>query len=76
MENIQSYVKATIVLHNYLRQTENAIYCPTGFVDPEKRECFAPKINSVHGSRYKGTAVDMRNALKDYVYSEIGSLSW
>ena len=35
MENIQSYVKAAIVLHNYLRQTENAIYCPVGFFDAE-----------------------------------------
>ena len=35
VENIQTYVKAAIVLHNYLRQTENSIYCPAGFVDSE-----------------------------------------
>jgi len=35
IENIESFVKAAIVLHNYLRQTENAIYCPAGFVDHE-----------------------------------------
>ena len=93
MENIQSYVKAAIVLHNYLRQTENAIYCPTGFVDledssgkikpghwreilTENKNALLQKLTPVRGSRYKGTAVDMRNALKDYVNSEIGSLSW
>lgn len=33
VENVESYVRATIVLHNYLRQTENASYCPKGFID-------------------------------------------
>ena len=35
VENVESYVRAAIVLHNYLRQTENATYCPKGFVDSE-----------------------------------------
>ena len=26
-------VKSTICLHNFLRQTNSAAYCPTGFVD-------------------------------------------
>ena len=26
---------AALCLHNYLRQTDNAGYCPTGFVDSE-----------------------------------------
>ena len=30
--NIEKYVKAETTLHNYLRQTENALYCPQGFV--------------------------------------------
>ena len=30
VENIESYVRA---LHNYLRQTDNASYCPYGFVN-------------------------------------------
>ena len=33
--NVENYVMAAICLHNYLRQTDNAGYCPTGFVDSE-----------------------------------------
>ena len=32
-ENIIHYVMATICLHNYLRQTDRARYCPASFVD-------------------------------------------
>jgi hypothetical protein len=32
-ENVQRYVLATMALHNYLNQTDNAKYCPYGFVD-------------------------------------------
>ena len=35
VKNIEKYVKAAIVLHNYLRVTENATYSPVGFVDSE-----------------------------------------
>ena len=35
VENVQYYVMACICLHNYLRQTENSLYCPYGFVDIE-----------------------------------------
>ena len=35
IKNTESYVKAAVVLHNFLRQTENAIYTPTGFIDSE-----------------------------------------
>ena len=31
-ENIR-YVMAAICLHNYLKQTDSARYCPAGFVD-------------------------------------------
>ena len=30
---IEQYLLAIIALRNYLQQTENASYCPTGFVD-------------------------------------------
>ena len=35
VENVENYVLATLCLHNYLRQTDNAGYCPAGFVDSE-----------------------------------------
>ena len=28
-------IKAAVCLHNYLRQTNNAYYCPAGFVDSQ-----------------------------------------
>ena len=35
VENAQSYSLAAIGLHNYLQQTHNTYYCPTGFIDSE-----------------------------------------
>ena len=32
-EKTDRIVKATICLHNFLRQTNSAGYCPTGFAD-------------------------------------------
>ena len=34
MNSIQC-IQAAICLHNYLRQTNRAAYCPAGFVDSE-----------------------------------------
>ena len=34
-EKIDKIVLATITLHNYLNQTENAHYTPAGFIDSE-----------------------------------------
>ena len=33
VRNIQYWVLSCLCLHNYLRQTENSLYCPHGFVD-------------------------------------------
>ena len=30
---VEKIVQATVCLHNYLRLTDNAMYCPVGFVD-------------------------------------------
>ena len=35
VQNIERYVMACLCLHNYLRQTENSLYTPQGFVDVE-----------------------------------------
>lgn len=34
-DNVVKYAMTTVCLHNYLQQTENAVYCPTGFVHSE-----------------------------------------
>ena len=33
VETVEKIIKAAVCLHNYLRQTEGVLYCPTGFVD-------------------------------------------
>ena len=35
VQNTEKYVIACLCLHNYLRQTENSLYTPQGFVDVE-----------------------------------------
>ena len=39
IENAESYVLATVALHNYLRLTDNAVYTPVGFVDSQASSC-------------------------------------
>ena len=41
-ENVTGYILAGVVLRNYLQQTENATYCPRGFVDSEANGQFRP----------------------------------
>ena len=66
--------------------------CPLGFIDSEDadenikpglwRECLPnnqllfSELPSVRGSRYRQDAVDMLDALKDYLNSECGEVSW
>ena len=35
VQTVEAITKAAVCLHNYLRQTNSAGYCPTGFVDAE-----------------------------------------
>eukprot|EP00794_Sanderia_malayensis_P006728 gene6728-7486_t len=81
-ENVTRYVLAAISLHNYLRQTENAMYCPTGFVDAEDstgrlqpgewRRVVASdggsmqSISRARGCRYAKTALEMRGLLRTH----------
>ena len=91
IENAESYVLATIALHNYLRVTDNAVYTPVSFVDSqassgEKRPgewrrnvhgvADISSILNVCGSRYSNNTIAMCEALKDYVNSETGSIEW
>ena len=36
--HVVAYVKACVVLHNYLRVHESSVYCPKGFVNGEDGE--------------------------------------
>eukprot|EP00794_Sanderia_malayensis_P001689 gene1689-1882_t len=91
-ENVTRYVLAAICLHNYSQQTENAMYCPAGFVDSEDssgrlkpgewRKIVASDngslqgISRTRGSMYAKNATEMREEIKQYVNSNIGSVSW
>lgn len=37
VKTVEAVTKAAVCLHNYLRQTNSASYCPTGFVDREDK---------------------------------------
>ena len=91
VETVEAIIQATCVLHNYLRLTDNAFYCPAGFVDSEagtgeiKPGDWRKLVRGGHamqnssnlkGRRLKHTAVDIRNALKDYVNSDTGAVEW
>ena len=86
VENIIRYVLATLCLHNYLSQTENASYCAAGFVDSENSsgkikdgewrsqaqasEGSLREIEPSRGNRYNLNALEMRKALENYVNSD------
>lgn len=92
IDTANKIVKATICLHNFLRQTNSAVYCPTGFVDSfdstghiNEGECrrnvtfddgMLKNIGSVRGSRPTSTALEVREEVKRYVNSMDGSVSW
>ena len=92
VKNVENYTLACLALHNYLRLTENAHYITTGFADSEDSDgnivpgdwrkdvqsgnSALEEIASLSGSRAKKSALDTRNALKDYLNSEEGSVPW
>ena len=44
-DNDLRFVLVAVCLHNYLRQTENAAYCPDGFVDSEDSKATIYLVN-------------------------------
>ena len=92
VKNVENYTLACLALHNYLRLTENARYTPAGFIDSEDRDGnIVPgdwrqnmssenlaliEVPPYRGSRSKKSALDTREALKNYLNSEHGSLPW
>ena len=82
---------ACLCLHNYLRQTENSLYTPQGFVDVEladgkinEGECRLQArqdgclklMKPPKGGWRKIVANELRENLKHFVNSEIGSILW
>ena len=92
VKNAEKYVLAYMALHNYLRQTNTAAYCPTCFLDLASGnirpgewcssiECDInngcfQRVNVIRGRRNKLEPVAMRHALANYLGSEEGSLPW
>ena len=85
-ENVEKYILATLALHNYLLQTDNAGYCPSGFVDSEDstgritpgewRSDVASgdasaHLEKPHNVRHTKDAIAMRDALKEWTWSSI-----
>ena len=82
VESIERYVKSAIMFHNYLRQADNALYCPQEFVNCKEMDGSSTKghwresinnngqfltpLGKVHGSTYKGDAAAIRDPLKEY----------
>ena len=91
VENTEKYVIACLCLHNYLRQTENSLYTPQGFVDLElgngeikvgewrshiQEDGCLRSLNISKGGRRKIVANELREDLKTFLNSELGSVPW
>ena len=88
-KNVERYVLAGLCLHNYLRQADNAGYCPAGFVDSEdssgrikagewrsivRGDAFLP-LQRPHNTRCTNSAFNIRGALKGYL-NGAGAVPW
>ena len=92
VKNVENYALVCLALYDCLRLTENAKYIPTGFADSEDSDgntvpgdwqkdvqsgkSALKETASLRGSRAKESALDTRDALKDYLNSEEGSVPW
>lgn len=91
LQCVEDITFAAIALHNYLRQTDNATYCPYGFIDSQDSsgnlklgewrkqstgEGMLKDLPNVRGSRPSACAKKMRDDIKDYVNSEKGAVEW
>lgn len=89
-KNVRHYIFACMCLHNYLRQTENSLYCPVGFVDISNRSGeikegewrklditrgLLEPLKKAKGSRRNIYAKNTRDLLKEY-FNKTNVLSW
>lgn len=87
VDNIESFVKAIVCLHNFANKEsqsnkENA-YCPLGFADGDGnlgswRDEIEPlqSVGRLGANRYSHSLTDMRDKLKQYFISPIGKVAW
>ena len=89
---VENFTLGAIALHNYLQQTEAAMFCPNGFVGStdksgviklgEWRKQIGQNEGCLHDlcnvrvSRPAKNATEMREAISDYVNSEEGAVEW
>ena len=91
VKHVESYTLACLALHNYLRQTKNASYSPSGFTDSEdnsgnlipgewrslnNRNNAFEDLSRTHGSPVASEALEIQLELKHYRNSQEGSLPW
>ena len=92
LKHVESYTLACLALHDYLRQTKNTGYSPSGFfTDSEdnsgnlipgewwplnNRNNPFKDLSRTHGSRVASEALEIRSGLKRYINSQEGSLPW
>ena len=87
VDNVERYVLAALCLHNYLRQTDNASYCPAGFIDSSgyikhgewrsivtSRDGLVP-LPRPHNTGAPNSGKDIREGLKDYL-NGVGAVTW
>lgn len=87
VDNIDSFVKAIICLHNFANKESESgtekLYCPSGFVDGDDnlgswRDEVTPlqSVGRVGANRSSRLLADMRDKLKDYFISPAGFVPW
>ncbi|XP_033098280.1 protein ALP1-like [Anneissia japonica] len=90
LDTVDAIVKACVVLHNYMIQTENAHYIPSGFIDSEcsghfkagewrsvtKDDDGLRRLNRQGSPNYSYSAKDVRDFFCDYFNSAEGSVPW
>ena len=90
-DHVISYVKACIVVHNYLRVKESSVYCPSGFVDGEdgegnvisgqwrretEQDTGMQRPGQMGGNRSSWTAASVRDIFCDYFSTSDGEVAW
>ena len=89
-DNVITYRKVAIALHNYLRTEKSCVYCPAGFIDSEDGDgnvvigdwreegssgALAP-IGPAGSNHHSRSAATIRKNFCNYFNSPAGEVSW